>query len=144
MLKQGTMNDRVSALTTIVKRNPLHSISYLQNLIGLAKKNNKKLAELAIDSLKELFCDSEQALLKNDKKLIGFSKNEMLSYKSNYGPKELVDAYYESSLKDIYGEFISNVLKPLTHADLEFHRRYSLNILEYCLECKPELEDTIL
>lgn len=36
------------------------------------------------------------------------------------------------------------MLKPLTHDDLEFYRKFSLNTLESCLERKPELEDVIL
>ena len=35
-------------------------------------------------------------------------------------------------------------MKPLTHDDLEFYRKFGLNILEYCLENKPEMEEVIL
>lgn len=83
------MSDKVSALTAIVRRNPQHSVSYLLNLIGMAKKKNRKLAELAIDSLKELFCDGDEALLSNDQKLFAFSKNP-LTLGGNVGQKELV------------------------------------------------------
>jgi hypothetical protein len=79
MLKQGTMSDKISALAAIVKKNPQHSVPYLQNLLGMAKKKNRKLAELAINSIKEIFCDSEEALLGDDQKLTAFSKNPLLS-----------------------------------------------------------------
>lgn len=88
------MSDKVSALTAIVRRNPQHSVSYLLNLIGMAKKKNRKLAELAIESLKELFCDGDEAMLSNDKKLYAFSKNP-LTQGGSIGPKELVQAYFE-------------------------------------------------
>ena len=88
------MSDKVSALTTIVRKNPQHSISYLHNLVGMAKKKNRKQAELAIDSLKELFCDTEDALLSNDRKLVAFSKNP-LTQGGKVGQKELVEAYFE-------------------------------------------------
>jgi len=32
----------------------------------------------------------------------------------------------------------------MTHDDLEFYRKYSLNCLEQLIESKPEMEDTIL
>lgn len=37
-----------------------------------------------------------------------------------------------------------DVLKPMTHDDLEFYKKYSLNVLELLLEKKPEMEDVIL
>lgn len=36
------------------------------------------------------------------------------------------------------------VLKPLTHDDLEHYRKSALNVLEYLLESKPENEEIIL
>lgn len=130
MLKQGTMGDKVSALTAIVKKNPVHAVTYLHNLLGLAKKKNRKLAELAINSLKELFCESEEALLQDDHKLSPFSKNPIFST-GNHAPTQaqLVQAYFEHQLKEAYAEFITGVLKPLTHDDLEFHRKLGLNVL---------------
>ena len=58
MLKQGTMSDKIAALAAIIQRSPHHSISYLQTIVGMAKKKNRKLAELAINSAKDLFCDT--------------------------------------------------------------------------------------
>jgi ribosome biogenesis protein MAK21 len=47
-------------------------------------------------------------------------------------------------LKDAYREFVIDILKPMTHDDLEFYRKFSLNILELLIEKKPEMEDQIL
>ena len=55
-----------------------------------------------------------------------------------------MQAYFEHQLKELYGDFILNVLKPMTHDDLEFYRKFALNALQGCLEKKPEMEDTIL
>ena len=108
----------------------------------MAKKKNKKLAELAIQALRDLFCD---ALLPDDKKLTAFSKNPVLGTKGTPpNHKELVQALYEHQLKEHYNDYLANVLKPLSHDDLEFYRKYSLNILEHCLEKKPEQEEQIL
>lgn len=56
----------------------------------------------------------------------------------------IMSAYFEHHLKELYSDFIVNVLKPMTHDDLEFYRKFALNALEGCLEKRPELEDLIL
>jgi hypothetical protein len=60
------MSDRISALTTIIQRDPHSSLSYLSNLLALSKKKNRKQVEAAINNLRDLFCD---LLLSDDKKL---------------------------------------------------------------------------
>jgi hypothetical protein len=44
----------------------------------MAKKKNRKMAEIAINSCKDLFCDT---LLVDDQKLTAFSKNPLLLQK---------------------------------------------------------------
>ena len=75
MLQNGTMVDRISALSTIIQRNPSQSLSYLSSLLNLAKKKNRKQVEAAINQARDLFTD---VLLPDDKKLTSFSKNPML------------------------------------------------------------------
>ena len=108
MLKQGTLNDKISALSTIIQRDPQHSLSYLQTLLGLAKKKNRKQAEQAVNTIKDLFCDVllyYNSLLRDGNKLSAFSKNPLLAKKSAE-PKELLQAYFEHQLKEIYSDFI--------------------------------------
>ena len=80
LLKQGTLSDRVSALATIIQKNTKHSLTYLQTLIGLGKKKNRKQAELAINELKEVFCGGgkTEGILEEGKKMQTFSKNDNL------------------------------------------------------------------
>lgn len=47
-------------------------------------------------------------------------------------------------MKELYREFVVGILKVMTHDDLEFYRKYSLNLLEFLMEKKPEIEDVIL
>jgi hypothetical protein len=58
--------------------------------------------------------------------------------------KELILAFYQHQLKELYREFVVGVLKTMTHDDLEFYRKYALNTLEFLMEKKPEIEDIIL
>jgi ribosome biogenesis protein MAK21 len=95
----------------------------------MSKKKNRKQVEVAINQLRDLFCD---ILLQDDKKLSTFSKNpELISAKA----KEKIDnpmilrAYFEHHLKELYSDFIVGVLKPMTHDDLEFYRKFALNAL---------------
>ena len=55
MLKKGTQTDKISALAMLVQRDPMATHPYLLQLLGLAKKPNKKLAESAITAFKDLF-----------------------------------------------------------------------------------------
>ncbi|TNV85590.1 hypothetical protein FGO68_gene17657 [Halteria grandinella] len=140
MLKQGTMGDKISALSTIVQRNPQCSMSYLTTLVGMSKKKNRKMAELAINAVKDLFIFN---LLSDENKLSPFSKNPLLQSKQP-SANDLIQSFYEHQLKELYLAFINDVLKPMSHDDLEFHRRFALNTLEELLEKKPELEEQIL
>ena len=130
MLKQGTMSDRISALSTIIQKDPQSSLSYIQNLIGMSKKKNRKQVEVAINQLRDLFCD---ILLHDDRKLSPFSKNpELLQAAKSRGKVDntlILQAYFEHHLKELYSDFIIGVLKPMTHDDLEFYRKFGLNTL---------------
>ena len=64
MLKQGTISDKVSALSMIIQKDPMKSVTYLSTLINLAKKKNRKQGEAAIGALKDLFIN--HGLLKDN------------------------------------------------------------------------------
>ena len=139
ILSNGTMVDRISALSTIIQRNPQSSLSYLATLINLSKKKNRKQVEAAINQARDLFTD---VLLPDDKKLTSFSKNPTLN-KQTKDQSIILSAFYEHRLKELYSEYIS-VLKGLASDDLEFYRKFALNALQGCLEKKPEQEELIL
>jgi ribosome biogenesis protein MAK21 len=91
MLKQGTMSDKISALSAIVQRNPECSVSYLTTLVGMAKKKNRKMAEIAINAVKDLFTNQ---LLYDDQILTPFSKHPKLQKKNNPAPADLIEAFF--------------------------------------------------
>ena len=122
ILSNGTMVDRISALSTIIQRNPQSSLSYLATLINLSKKKNRKQVEAAINQARDLFTD---VLLPDDKKLTSFSKNPTLN-KQTKDQSIILSAFYEHRLKELYSEYIS-VLKGLASDDLEFYRKFALN-----------------
>mmetsp|Transcript_13083 Transcript_13083/g.22067 ORF Transcript_13083/g.22067 Transcript_13083/m.22067 type:complete len:183 (+) Transcript_13083:2-550(+) len=106
MLQRGTASDRVSSLTMLIQQNPLRSLSNIQQLIALAKKKNKKQAEIAVLSLRDAFANS---LLSDDRKLETFQYNELIVGKqaNELGEKELVDAYFEHALREQFRELVT-------------------------------------
>ena len=139
ILQNGTMVDRISALSTIIQRSPSQSLSYLSSLINLAKKKNRKQVEAAINQARDLFTD---VLLPDDKKLTSFSKNPLLG-KNTTDQQLILQAFYEHRLKELYSEYLG-ILKALSADDLEFYRKFALNNLQGLLEKKPEQEEFIL
>ena len=77
MLKQGTLSDRVSSLSLLVSKNPLATISYLNDMLNQAKKPNRKIAEQAITSFKNLLVQ-DKLVDPNKKTLHLFQKNPMI------------------------------------------------------------------
>jgi hypothetical protein len=47
MVKKGTMNDKLNALSMLIKKNPTKSLNYLQQLIQMGENKNRKMAETA-------------------------------------------------------------------------------------------------
>lgn len=57
VLKSGTLNDRISALTLKIQEDQLYSLAEFTTLLKMAQKNNRREALLALNSLKDLFCN---------------------------------------------------------------------------------------
>lgn len=74
MLKQGTASDKVSALSMLIERDPIGSLHHFLALLQLAKKPNRKLAESAIQVLRDVFI-KHNLLDTGSSKLQLFSKN---------------------------------------------------------------------
>ena len=55
VLKNGTLTDKVAALTLLVQENPLCRLSPLESLVAMTQKKGKRESMSAVDSLKDLF-----------------------------------------------------------------------------------------
>ena len=79
----------------IIQREPTKSLSYLNTLISLSKKKNRKQSENAISAVRDLF--TLHGLLKDDRKLFTFSKNPLIVGKKEHDikDKDLLEAYIE-------------------------------------------------
>ena len=57
---------------------------------------------------------------------------------------DLIDAYFGHCLKEIYREFVTEILSSFTKDDLEHFRKLGLDILVDLISHKPEIEEIIL
>ena len=55
MIKKGTASDKISALSMLIQKNPERSLGYLQQVLVVAKKKNRKQAEFAFNALRDIF-----------------------------------------------------------------------------------------
>jgi ribosome biogenesis protein MAK21 len=60
VLKNGTVTDKVSALTLLVQESPVHNLNYFSQYLlqGMAKKKSRREAILAVDSIKDLLLNN--------------------------------------------------------------------------------------
>ena len=81
--------------------------------------------------------------MKDDKKLEGFQHNTMIKDRKEdeIAKFELIEAYNDHCLKEIYREYIENILADLARDNLEYYRKFALEILLTLISCSNELQD---
>ena len=57
---------------------------------------------------------------------------------------DLIEAYQQHCVKEIYRDFITNVLMDLSKDDIEYYRKMALDTLVELMSKKPEIEEVIL
>jgi len=57
---------------------------------------------------------------------------------------ELIDAYIGHCIKEIYRDYVTNLLVDLSKDDLEYYRKMALDILVDLISSKPKIEELIL
>ncbi|OBA23383.1 CBF-domain-containing protein [Metschnikowia bicuspidata var. bicuspidata NRRL YB-4993] len=136
ILSDGTLNDKISALTLLVQEAPLHNLKAFDTLLSYCEKKSRTASLQAINALKDLFLNG----LLPDRKLLSFPKQKL---NKNADVITLALHYYEDHLKKSYFKFIQ-VLEFLSH-DPILHVRMNvvLHIFDL-LKAKPEQEANLL
>lgn len=136
ILSDGTLNDKISALTLLVQEAPIHNIKAFDTLLGFCEKKSRTAALQAINAMADLFING----LLPDRKLLAFSKQPLTK---DTHPLTLALYLYEDHLKKSYFKFIQ-VLELLSQ-DSVLHVRMSavLHIFNL-LKAKPEQEANLL
>ncbi|KAG2184086.1 hypothetical protein INT44_009101 [Umbelopsis vinacea] len=137
ILKSGTLNDKVSALTLLVQESPIHGLRTMDTLMGMSKKKSRKEAVQAITSLKDLFIGS----VLPDRKLIYFRDRPL--WDKGIQDEHLIVWAYEDFLKKYYFEFLQTV-EALSHDTLLHVRHNMVTCMHDLLAGKPEQEQNLL
>lgn len=76
IMSNGTLSDKISALTLAVQESPVHNTKALETLIGLGKKRSRAQAVEVLRSLKDMF--AQGTLLPSDRRLRSFGNQPSL------------------------------------------------------------------
>ena len=111
--------------------------------MAVASKKNRKQAEYAFAALRDLF---SKHLLQDRAQLTAFQHNPTVKGRSeeDIANFELIDAYFGHCIKEIYRDYVTNLLVDLSKDDLDYYRKMALDILVDLISSKPEIEEIIL
>jgi ribosome biogenesis protein MAK21 len=138
VIRNGTLSDKIGALTLMVQQSPIHNLKNLETLVNMAAKAGKRESEMSMEPVKDLFLNT----LLPDRKLRDFGKNPwLMSEKLSSG--HLLVAEYESSLKSMYFKFVQGVEEATTKG-LPHVKRMSMKTAFDLLSEKPEQEAYLL
>lgn len=137
IITSGTLNDKVSALTLMIRESPLHGIKTLDTLMAMGRKKGRNESVMAVTSLKDLFMGS----VLPDRKLIYFADRPL-------GSKDVTDLHlllwvFEDHLKKTYLEFL-RLIEELARDTLMYVRNNMVVCMHDLLANKPEQEQNLL
>jgi ribosome biogenesis protein MAK21 len=156
IMANGTLEDKISALTLLVQESPLHTTKAFENLLALSKKKSRNQALMAVAALKDML--GQGVVLPGDRKLRAFGKQPALAtVLQGQGARwaagqplpgglqkiHLVVWAYEDWLKKTYFELLQ-VLESWCGDEVEFARSRALTYVWELLKDKPEQEENLL
>mgnify|MGYP003433828497 FL=1 len=137
ILSDGTLNDKISAVTLLIQDSPLHNTKSLETLVSYCGKKSRNSALQSLNALKDLFLNG---LLPN-RKLRYFKNQPGLSMMLN--KKTLAIFYFEDYLKKLFFRVLE-VLEVLSHDPIIHVRLQILNHVFDLLTNQPEQEFNLL
>ncbi|KAF1951429.1 CBF-domain-containing protein [Byssothecium circinans] len=156
VMADGTMEDKVSALTLLVQESPLHTTKAFDQLLGLSRKKSRNAAMMALAALKDLL--GQGVVLPPDRKLKAFARQSGLicalqgkSASWKYGDKlpgqlqkvHLIAWAYEDWLKKQYFEMLK-IIETWSNDEVEYSRNRAVTFVWELLKEKPEQEENLL
>ncbi|KAI9483678.1 MAG: CBF/Mak21 family-domain-containing protein [Benjaminiella poitrasii] len=137
IITSGTLNDKVSALTLMIRESPLHAIKTLDSLMAMGRKKGRNEAVMAMNSLKDLFMGS----VLPDRKLIYFADRPLAS--DDVQDSHLLLWAFEDHLKKTYLEYLK-MMEELARDTLMYVRNNMVVCMFDLLVNKPEQEQNLL
>lgn len=136
ILTDGTLNDKISALTLLIQEAPLHNIKALDTLLGFCEKKSRTASLQSVNALKDLLLNG----VLPDRKLVAFEKQPLSAACTDI---ELATYYYEDHLKKCYFKLVT-VLELLSHDPILHVRMNALSHVFDLMREKPEQEANLL
>jgi ribosome biogenesis protein MAK21 len=137
IISSGTASDRIAGLTMMVQQEPLHTLSYLDNLVSLSLKKEQRLALMAMEALKDLLVTN----LLPDRHLRRFS-----AFKSNkvvLTDKQALLLWFENELAQRVERFVDSLERGM-HDSIEYHKKKCMEVAVAMMTDKPEQEARLL
>ncbi|KAF2638108.1 CBF-domain-containing protein [Massarina eburnea CBS 473.64] len=156
VMADGTMEDKVSALTLLVQESPLHTTKAFDQLLGLSRKKSRNAAMMALAALKDLL--GQGVVLPPDRKLKAFARQPGLicalqgkAVAWKHGDKlpgqlqqvHLVAWAYEDWLKKQYFEMLK-IIETWSNDEVDYSRNRAVTFVWELLKEKPEQEENLL
>lgn len=133
---QGTVSDRVAALTLLVQESPIHRCLYLDQLLTMAGKQSRRESMPVLLALQDLFLSD----LLPDRKLLFFREN-VLRQPPDCEQEALFQ--FEHTLKLAYATYIK-ALSSALHDPVVHIRQEAIRVSHALLKSKPEQEQALL
>ena len=137
VLKSGTTSDKIAALALVVQESPVHELSALDTLIGMAGKKEYRTSQLALEALKDLLIHN----LLPDRRLIPF-RSQPLNHPSITMQHAMLFWYEDLLLQRM--ELILSALDNGLKSTVEYFKKQCMDIAAELLMGKPEKEGRFL
>ncbi len=146
VLRQGTLSDKVAALTLLVQDAPLLRLKTLDALLALATKPDRRCSQMALEAAKDLL---QHNLLPPDRKLRAWGKQapDSLPDAAQYPAlREAVLAvrWFEDRLKQRAGSGVVARLEQASHDTVDNFKRFAMSVAAELLQARPEQEERLL
>lgn len=146
VLRQGTLSDKVAALTLLVQEAPLLRLRTLDALLALAAKADRRCGQMALEAAKDLL---EHNLLPPDRKLRAWGKQpwgaEAAAAQQPPALREAVLAlrWFEDQLKQRVATVVAR-LERASHDTVNNFKRFAMSVAGELLQSRPEQEERLL
>ncbi|KAI0228980.1 RNA-binding ribosome biosynthesis protein mak21 [Massospora cicadina] len=138
ILRSGTLNDKISALTLKVRGAPIHNMAEFRKLLSMMARNNRRESLPCLNSFKDLCVGN---LLPSDRKLKFFEDQPLSS--PNVRQSHLVLWYFEDYLKKAFYNFLL-LSEARSHDPVGLAKHNMLGHFFDLLSTKPEQEANLL
>ncbi|KAK6344467.1 hypothetical protein TWF696_008104 [Orbilia brochopaga] len=150
IMKSGTVEDKISALTIVCTDSPLHTNNTLESLLNLAKKKSRNQTIASLTAIKDLFANG--TVLPDDRKLRHFGKQplaQLIQYEKANGTNQVSKAYlllwaFEDWLKDFYFEVLKTLETVANDEGVTWVRMKAVEMVFELLKQKPEGEVNLM